>query len=493
MAIKHGVYVYEDDTAFANPLIREDAIVCIGRAPLYLKENGEDLFNKPILCNSAQEAMDILGYSDDWDKWTLCQMMWVTANLFPVGPVVYIPVRHEGIAIYTSGATTIESGATSARITDKYAFLSGFKVKQGTGGTAVNFVLNEDYTVEYDADGYATVTINTASTKYNASLDTVVEYTTDVATTTDAAVIGTYNSSTGVATGAELIPFIYPRLSVVPSLICAPGFSKSATVGAALYAKAANINGVFKAMAVLDIESTTTRTYTAVRTAKETADFVSPFCYPVWPAVKVKGKDKVMALSTIATALMAYTDARNNGIPSRSPSNKIIGRGGAGVVATCLEDGTEIVLTQDQATTINGYGVNTAINLNGWRLFGSYTGAYPAYTDVKDIWCPTRRMFNWQGNNFIQLYFEKVDDPLNIVLIESIIDSENIRCAAFAPDHWAGARMSYLASDNPTEQLLAGKIVFRQYIAPYPPAQEIDNILSYDVSLLTASLETVSA
>lgn len=493
MAIKHGVYVYEDDTAFANPLIREDAIVCIGRAPLYLKENGEDLFNKPILCNSAQEAMDILGYSDDWDKWTLCQMMWVTANLLPVGPVVYIPVRHDGIAVYTSGATTIEAGATSARITDKYAFLSGFKVKQGTGGTAVNFVLNEDYTVEYDADGYATVTINTASTKYNASLDTVVEYTTDVATTTDAAVIGTYNSSTGVATGAELIPFIYPRLSVVPSLICAPGFSKSATVGAALYAKAANINGVFKAMAVLDIESTTTRTYTAVRTAKETADFVSPFCYPVWPAVKVKGKDKVMAMSTIATALMAYTDARNNGIPSRSPSNKIIGRGGAGVVATCLEDGTEVVLTQDQATTINSYGVNTAINLNGWRLFGSYTGAYPAYTDVKDIWCPTRRMFNWQGNNFIQLYFEKVDDPLNIVLIESIIDSENIRCAAFAPDHWAGARMSYLASDNPTEQLLAGKIVFRQHIAPYPPAQEIDNILSYDVSLLTASLETVSA
>lgn len=492
MAIKHGVYVYEDDTAFANPLIREDAIVCIGRAPLYLKENGEDLFNKPILCNSAQEAMDILGYSDDWDKWTLCQMMWVTANLFPVGPVVYIPVRHDGTAVYTGGATTIEAGSTFARITDKYAFLGGFKVKQGTGGTAVNFVLNEDYTVEYDADGYATVTINTASTKYNASLDTVVEYTTDVATTTDAAVIGTYNSSTGKATGAELIPFIYPRLSVVPSLICAPRFSKSAAVGAALYAKAANINGVFKAMAVLDIESTTTRTYTAVRTAKETADFVSPFCYPVWPAVKVKGKDKVMALSTIATALMAYTDARNNGIPSRSPSNKIIGRGGAGVVATCLEDGTEIVLTQDQATTINSYGVNTAINLNGWRLFGSYTGAYPAYTDVKDVWCPTRRMFNWQGNNFIQLYFEKVDDPLNIVLIESIIDSENIRCAAFAPDHWAGARMSYLAADNPTEQLLAGKIVFRQHIAPYPPAQEIDNILSYDVSLLTASLETVS-
>lgn len=492
MAIKHGVYVYEDDTAFANPLIREDAIVCIGRAPLYMT-GGRDLINKPILCNSAQEAMDILGYSDDWDKWTLCQMMWVTANLFPVGPVVYIPVPYDDFSVYTTQMATIEAGQTSVKLTRPYAFLPDIHVSQGTGDSKVDFVLNEDFTVEYDKEGYASITLNTSSSKYSASIDADINYTVDTATTTEAAIIGSYDSSTGTARGAELIPFIYPKLGVVPSLLCAPGFSKSATVGAALYAKAANINGVFKAMAVLDIESTTTRTYTAVRTAKETADFVSPFCYPVWPAVKVKGKDKVMALSTIATALMAYTDARNNGIPSRSPSNKIIGRGGAGVVATCLEDGTEVVLTQDQATTINSYGVNTAINLNGWRLFGSYTGAYPAYTDVKDIWCPTRRMFNWQGNNFIQLYFEKVDDPLNIVLIESIIDSENIRCAAFAPDHWAGARMSYLASDNPTEQLLAGKIVFRQYIAPYPPAQEIDNILSYDVSLLTASLETVSA
>jgi phage tail sheath protein FI len=190
---------------------------------------------------------------------------------------------------------------------------------------------------------------------------------------------------------------------------------------------------------------------------------------------------------------MAYTDANNDGVPSRSPSNRIVGRGGSGVVATCLEDGTEIVLTQDQATTINSYGVNTALNMNGWRLFGSYTGAYPYSTEVKDAWAPVRRMFNWQGNNFIQIYFDKVDDPLNAVLIESIVDAENVRCAAFAPTHWAGAEINYYATDNPTANLLAGKIVFRQRIAPYPAAQEIDNILSYDVSMLTEIMNTIVA
>lgn len=106
----------------------------------------------------------------------------------------------------------------------------------------------------------------------------------------------------------------------------------------------------------------------------------------------------------------------------------------------------------------------------------------------QDIWLAVRRMFNWHGNNFIQTYFEKVDDPMNHVLIESIIDSENIRCAAYAPDKWAGAEMQYLASDNPITDTLAGKITFRQRIAPYTPAQEIDNILSYDTDMLKNAL-----
>jgi phage tail sheath protein FI len=130
----------------------------------------------------------------------------------------------------------------------------------------------------------------------------------------------------------------------------------------------------------------------------------------------------------------------------------------------------------------------TAINLNGWRNWGNYTGAYPGSTDAKDIWIAVRRMFNWQGNTFIQTYFDRVDDPMNYRLIEAIVDSENIRCAAYAPDKWAGARIEYLAEDNPTTDILAGKITFRQHIAPYTPAQEIENILSYDTDMLAEAL-----
>ena len=105
------------------------------------------------------------------------------------------------------------------------------------------------------------------------------------------------------------------------------------------------------------------------------------------------------------------------------------------------------------------------------------------------MWLPVRRMFNWHSNTFILTYLDKVDDPLNHVLVESVVDSENIRCAAYAPEQWAGAEIEYLPSDNSMEDLLAGKIVFRQKIAPYTPAQEIDNILSYDTSLIANALE----
>jgi hypothetical protein len=126
--------------------------------------------------------------------------------------------------------------------------------------------------------------------------------------------------------------------------------------------------------------------------------------------------------------------------------------------------------------------------MNGWRLWGNYTGAFPTSGDAKDIWINVRRMFNWHGNTFIQTYFAKVDDNMNTVLIESVVDSENIRCAAYAPDKWAGAEMQYLASDNPTTDILAGRMTFRQSIAPYTPAQEINNTISYDTDMLANAL-----
>lgn len=108
--------------------------------------------------------------------------------------------------------------------------------------------------------------------------------------------------------------------------------------------------------------------------------------------------------------------------------------------------------------------------------------------DAKDIWFAVRRMFSWQGNNFIQTYFDEVDDPMNNVLVQSVVDSENIRCSAYAPKYWAGASIEYKSDDNPKTAILAGTMKFRQHIAPYTPAQEIVDIIDYDTDTLAAAV-----
>ena len=190
------------------------------------------------------------------------------------------------------------------------------------------------------------------------------------------------------------------------------------------------------------------------------------------------------AYSAIMGALIAYTDAENDDVPNLSPSNKLLG-----VSGTVLEDGTEVILDQIQANVINGQGIVTAINVNGWRSWGNNTAIYPASTDPKDRWISCRRFFSWWGNSFILTYFQKVDSPANYRLIESIVDTENIRGNSYvAQGKCAGCRIEYNANDNPITDLLNGKIQFKQWLAPYTPAEDIFNVLEFDPDMIEAAL-----
>lgn len=475
---EHGVFVYEEATALTAPITGSCSVqVVIGTAPINMVKEPEKVVNTPILANSAAEAMAALGYVDDFKAYTLCQTMYATNNIYQVSPVVYINVLDPAKHKKALAAVTVDVNQMEAKITEKGIILNGLTVKAGD----VALTEGTDYAAEFDTDGSLIISLIEGGQGANAASITVTGNVLDPSMITKQDIIGAYNVSTGKETGLELIRQVYPKLGVVPGLLLAPGWSHVPEVGIALMAKAANINGVFKAMALLDLDTEEAVTYTDCKTVKENCGFTSPYCYPLWPCMKVG--DYIFAMSAIVGALISYTDADNDDVPSLSPSNKMLG-----VTGTCLADGTEVTLDQDQGSTVNTYGVTTAINMNGWRLWGNYTGAYPTSGDAKDIWLPVRRMFNWHGNTFILTYFDKVDDPMNNVLIESVIDSENIRCAAYAPDKWAGAEMQYLSSDNPITDILAGKITFRQRIAPYTPAQEIDNILSYDTDMLASAL-----
>lgn len=479
---KHGVFIVEEATALTVPISGRSSVqVVIGTAPVNMAEDPAAVVNTPILANSAAEAMAAFGYSTDMGKgkYTLCQTMYATNNIYQVSPVVYInvldPARHKK----SLEEAQYPVSQMQAVIPVEGVLINGLTVKNADGSTALT--LNTDYTAAFNSDGHLVLTLIEGGAGASAENLTVSGEQIDPSAVTKTDIVGAYDPLTGKETGAEVIRQVFPKLGIVPGLLLAPGWSQEPEVGIALAAKAANINGVFKAMALLDLDTTKAKKYTDTKKVKEDSGFTSPYCYPLWPCDKVG--DLILAKSAVVGALVSYVDASNDDVPSNSPSNTLLG-----VTGQCLADGTEVTLDQDQGSTVNEYGVTTAINMNGWRLWGNYTGAYPASTDAKDIWFPVRRMFNWQGNTFIQTYFSKVDDPMNTVLIESVVDSENIRCAAYAPDKWAGAEIEYRADDNPTTDILAGKMTFRQRIAPYTPAQEIENILSYDTAMLASAI-----
>lgn len=69
------------------------------------------------------------------------------------------------------------------------------------------------------------------------------------------------------------------------------------------------------------------------------------------------------------------------------------------------------------------------------------------------------------------------------------MDSENVRGNSLVSmGKCAGLRMVYSREDNPISDVMNGKIVFRQYLAPYTPAEDILNVLEFDPAMIKAAL-----
>ena len=161
----------------------------------------------------------------------------------------------------------------------------------------------------------------------------------------------------------------------------------------------------------------------------------------------VKQGEKIYHMSTQLLGVISTIDSTDeDGVPYQSPSNKSMQ-----IEGLCLEDGSEVVMEPEQANYLNGQGIVTALNfIGGWKAWGNNTACYPADTDAKDRFIPLRRMFNWHAATFIQTYWQKVDNPTNRRLIDSVIDSENIRLNGLAArEVILGGRIAFLESENP--------------------------------------------
>jgi len=483
LSYTHGVYIQENNTSVTTPVTADSANqFIVGTAPINLLDDPSSAVNVPILVEKYSEAVEYLGYSSDWESYTLCQSMYASFKVFNVSPLIFVnvldPDKH-----YTSVASesnTISSGAITI---EKEGILinANFVVQSSDGATT--YTEDTDYTLAFDDDGYVVLTVLSAGSIGSATELLLSYRKLDPSAVDKDDIIGSYSSTTGKYTGLENISQVYPKLGLLPGLILAPGWSHIPSVGIAMTAACESINGIYNCNCILDVDTSEVVEYSAAYAWKNSNSYNDKHALVCWPKVVVD--DYTFYMSAMLAALVAYTDYENDGVPYVSPSNKDFN-----ITGTVLADGTEIYLDQAQGNTLNGKGIITALNLNGWVCWGNNTGVYPTSTDVKDRWIPVRRMFDWWGNTFILTYFQKVDSAMNRRLIDTIIDTENIRANGYkAKYQLADARIEFVSDDNPTTDLIDGKITFHQYLTPFPPAETIINVLEYDADALTTALE----
>lgn len=481
MAYNHGIRIEEQATSIVAPITGSAGLqVVIGTAPINLAKDPYSVTNVPLIAYSFSEAASQLGYSDDFKKFTLCQSMDASFRIFNVAPIIFINVLDPKKHKKDNTEASVNVVAKQAKLEEDGILLDTLVVKDG----ATTLAKNEDYITSFTDDGKVLVSLIEGSSHAGVSILTVKSTSIDPSAVKAKDIIGGYDAATDKESGLELIRQVYPRFNMTPGLLLAPGWSQIPEVGIVLGSKCSEINGVFSCECVLDLDSSSTgaKKYSAVGEWKNKNGYTNKHSVVLWPQVKVGQKQ--YAFSAIFAALTAYTDASNDDVPNLSPSNKM-----AKITGLVLDDGTEVTLDQNQANLLNSQGIITAINVNGWRTWGNNTAAYPGVTDPKDRWFCCRRFFSWWGNSFIMTYFQKVDDPANYRLIESIVDSENIRGNSYTSQgKCAGAKIVFEEKDNQITDILNGKIKFRQYLAPYTPAEDILNVLEFDPSMLAAAI-----
>lgn len=473
MAYKHGVYTSEKATSLV-PMTQTDSglIVCFGTAPVHLA-TAPVAANTPVLCYTYEEAVATFGYSKDWDKYTLCEMMKIHFALFNMAPIVFVNVLDKDNHKIAESNKTVAISEGVCTVTDP-VLLGTLVVKITSEGDAL--VKDTDYTAAYNDDEELVITPIDGGAITSSVTSLYLSYTKlDPTSVDNDDIIGGVNVTTNKTEGLELVEEVFPRFGLVPGIIIAPGWSHNTGVAAVMKAKEHNIDGHFNAISICDIPTETVKSYTAASAWKNQNNYVDKDCLLCWPLLTLDGKK--YHISAQLASVMNYTDSQHDDIPYYSPSNKQLQADGA-----CLADGTEVFLNTAQAAYLNGQGIITALNfIGGWKSWGNRTTAYPSNPDVKDSFISNRRMFNWVGATLVTSYWAKIDDPTNKRLIETVVDSANIWFNGLtAKGALLGGRVEFREDENPNTDLMDGKLYFHVYMTPPSPAREIDFVQEYD-------------
>lgn len=428
----HGAYGRVSDEGIRNAAESSSAIVIVGTAPVHTIEGGAEYVNKPLVINGMTRARRLLGYSDDWAKYTLCQAMHHFLETVGIGPVVVINVLDPAVHKAASDTTISKTpeGGVITILNAEDIILDSVKVQTipAEEEEAQTKVKGTDYTIAY-ADGKITIT-GIDGALGTAALN-VVYRTIDAAAVNDAAVIGTTDDA-GLNTGLHAIRNVYPETGIIPAYLIVPGFSSHPAVHAAMAEVTENIEGHWKAYMFTDIPINDGTSDITLQTAKAWKDANGynreneTVYFPM-----AKGTDgKKYYLSVLAAANFLQELDENGGLPYHSASNTSCGI----IERLYMGEANEKRVFDDEIINryLNKNGIASATFTAGeWVIWGAHSADYDQNNaDSVNVAETNRMMLFYLANDFQARRSRDVDKPMSRNDILSIVAEEQARLDA---------------------------------------------------------------
>ena len=308
----HGVSTRQVDTSVSTPVTADSGLAfVVGAAPAHTVGGA---VNDPIMCQSYAEAVAAFGYSDDWEKYPICEAIYAQFKLYGVSPVVFVnvldPEKHK--------KTVSEQ---QYQLTDGKVLLPLEALKDTVQVTS--YTVGEDFDLFYEGENLILEVLDGGSIPAETGELTITFDEVDPSKVTEKDIIGGFDANTKKYSGLELIDKVFPKYGIVCDLILAPGWSHKSTVAAIMKAKAEAINTVFTgAKALIDVDTTEVTYYSDATEWKKEQNMNDKAEILCWPMFGLG--DYIFHASVHAAGLMAATDSDNGGCPAESPSNKTL-------------------------------------------------------------------------------------------------------------------------------------------------------------------------
>ena len=250
----HGVSTRQVDTSLSTPVTADCGVAfVVGAAPVHTVGGP---VNEPVMVQNYAEAVSALGYSDDWEKYPLCEMIYSQFKLYSVSPVVFVnildPAKHKK-AVEEKNYPISDSKV----LLPLEALKETVRVKNNGAaeGQSRYYAAGTDYDLFYEGESLILEVLEDGAIPASTGELTISFDAVDPAAITENEIIGGFDTNTKKSSGLELYDSIFPKYGIVADLVLCPGWSHKSTVAAVMVAKAASINGVFEGKALIDVDT----------------------------------------------------------------------------------------------------------------------------------------------------------------------------------------------------------------------------------------------